>query len=138
MKTSKVISVNVVGDSTGRSYSGDFTVKMVMTQRDEFHADLRRRQILGPSPDGTPPASKLQWDAFMLGQIQARTVESPKFWQDSDFGMDLEDSNVATAVYNEILKAEDEFKSEILKDSEEALEKLKKKSAKEAKKMTEE
>lgn len=54
MKTSKVISVSIVGERTSRSYNGQFTIKTVMTMKDEFQADLRRRQIIGPSPEGTP------------------------------------------------------------------------------------
>jgi hypothetical protein len=130
MKTTTVVAVNVVGDVTGRAYSGNFTIKSVLSMRDEFTADLRRRQIIGPSPENTPPAATLQWRAYMYGQVTARATETPKFWSDADGGLELPDSNVVAAVYEEILKAEAEFKEAIAADSKKALEKLVKKSPK--------
>jgi len=127
MQTSKVISLSIVGDKTGRVYTGEFTVKTVLSQRDEFKADLVRRQVLGPSPDGTPPAAKLQWDAYVIGQVQARSLESPQFWEDSDGGLDIADSNVITEVYDAMLKAEEELVKEIKEEADKAYEKLNKK-----------
>ena len=131
MQTNKVISVNVIGERTGRVYAGDFTVKLIMSQKDEFQADLRRRVILGPSPEGTPPAPNLQWKAFMFGQLQSRTMEAPTFWTDADNGLDIPDANVVTAVYDALLKAEDDFENAIKKDSEDALKRMQKKNKKE-------
>jgi hypothetical protein len=127
MKTSKVISVSIVGDRTSRSYSGQFTTKTVMTMKDEFQADLRRRQVIGPSPDGTPPAANLQWRAFMLGQIAVKVLDAPKWWLESNDGLELEDGNVITELYEAILAAEEEVAEDIKKESEEAMDKLKKK-----------
>lgn len=127
MKTSKVISVSIVGDRTGRNYNGQFTTKTVSTMKDEFQADLRRRQVIGPSPDGTPPASNLQWRAFMIGQISTKVLDAPKWWIDSYDGLELEDSNVITELYEAVLKAEEEITEDIKKESEEAMDKLKKK-----------
>lgn len=126
MQTNKVISIDVIGEKTGRVYKGDFTIKLVLSQRDEFNSDLRRRQILGPSPDGTPPAPNLQMKAYMLGEIQARTIEMPDFWRDSDQGLDLTDPNVTLSIYDAIIKAEEEFEKQIKEDSEKAYEKLSK------------
>ena len=130
MQTNKVISVDVIGEKTGRIYKGDFTIKLVLTQRDEFNSDLRRRQILGPSPEGTPPAANLQMKAYMLGEIQARTVEMPDFWRDADQGLELADPNVALSIYDAIIEAEQEFEAKIKKDSEEAYKKLSKEKSK--------
>lgn len=126
----KVISVNIIGNRTGRTYSGEFTVKSMMTQKDEFNADLRRRQIIGPSPDGTGPAPALQWKAFMFGQIHARTIEAPPFWEESDGGLNIQDGNVVTEVYEAVLKVEEEVEAAIKAESEKALEKLTKKASK--------
>ena len=131
MQTDKVISVNIAGVKTSRVYMGDFTVKTVMSMKDEFNADLRRRQILGPSPEGTPPAANLQWRAYMYGQVHARTIEAPDFWSETEGGLDIPDENVVSAVYDAILAAEEELQAAIQKDSEAAIKKLKKKPTKE-------
>lgn len=130
MKTQEIISINVVGSTTGRSYSGSFTVKTVMSQRDVFAADLMRRQIIGPSPENTPPIQSLQLQAYMYAQVNAHTVEAPKFWKDTDGGLDLPDGNVVVAVYEEILKVEDAFSTAIKEDSKKALKELTKKTKK--------
>ena len=126
METEKVISINTVGEKSGRAYSGSFTVKMMMSQKDEFSADLIRRQIIGPSPDGTPPAANLQYKAYIMGMIQARATVVPLFWENSNMGMDIPDGNISLEVYDLILKAEEDFTAGIAKDSEKALKKLKK------------
>lgn len=130
MKTQETIAISVVGNVTGRSYSGSFTVKTVMTQRDVFSADLMRRQIIGPSPENTPPIQALQLQAYMYAQVNAHTVDAPKFWKDSDGGLDLPDGNVVVAIYEEILKAEEAFAVAIKEDSKKALKELAKKPTK--------
>lgn len=129
MKTTKVVSVNIVGDRSGNPYTGDFTMKMLMTERDEFNADLRRRQILGPSPDGTPPAAALQWRAFMMGQLAARITDAPEWWLSSDTGMELADRNVVPAIYDAMLEAEEELAGEVKQETEKAVNKITKKKA---------
>ena len=131
MQTDKVVSVNIIGVKTGRAYIGDFTIKTVMSMKDEFNADLRRRQILGPSPDGTPPAANMQYRAYIYGQVQARTLEAPDFWLESDSGLDVPDENVVIAVYDAILEAEEQLGAKIKEDSDKALKKLKKRPMKE-------
>jgi len=124
METSKPVSISCVGNKTGKPYNGSFTIMTVTTNRIDFQADLRRRQILGPSPDGTPPAANLQWKAFMLGQLFARIQTSPSWWESSDYGLDLEDDNVVTEVYNKLLEAEEEAEKAIKDDAKKALKKL--------------
>jgi len=131
MQMDKVVSFNIVGERTGRTYSGSFTFKAMASQRDEFDADLRRRQILGPSPDGTPPAANLQMKAFILGQIYSRSIVAPDFWVQSSDGLDILDQNVVYEIYEAIVKIDEEFSNEIKEDSKKALEKLQKKDKKE-------
>ena len=125
MKTSEVFSVNIVGANTKRVYTGEFTTKTTTTMKDEFASDLKRRQVIGPSPDGTPPSANLQWQAYMIGQLFVKLTDAPKWWQDSNGGLDLEDMNVITEVYNAVLEAEDKVIKALDAESEEALEKLK-------------
>jgi len=125
MKTSEVFSVNIVGTSTNRSYSGEFTAKTTMTMKDQFAADLKRRQVLGPSPDGTPPAANLQFQAYMIGQLFVKIIDAPKWWQDSNFGLELEDMNVVTELYNSVLELEEKTSKAFEEEADQALEKLK-------------
>jgi hypothetical protein len=97
MKTTALFSVSIVGQRTGKPYNGKFTVKTVLSRRENFLADERRRLILGSNSAGAPPS--LQGEAFMLGQLFVRLVEAPDWWKNADNGLDLEDENVIGEIY---------------------------------------
>lgn len=125
METSKPVEINVVGEETGRVYKGAFTFRGTQTRRQRLYADQVRRRALGPSPEGTEPLPNVNTDAYVIGQCAARVVDAPKWWQESDSGMDLDDSNVILAVYEAALKVEEEVKSALSKDAEKVAKKLK-------------
>lgn len=127
METSKPVEINVVGEETGRVYKGAFTFRGTQTRRQRLYADQVRRRALGPSPEGTDPLPNVNTDAYIIGQCASRVIDSPKWWQESDSGMDLDDSNVILAIYEAALKVEDEVKAELSKESDKAVKKLKEK-----------
>jgi len=122
METTEKFSVNVIGEKTGTPYAGDFTVKTVLTRRDEFIADSRRRELLGPSPEGALPA--LQVEAFMFGQLFVRITAAPKWWSDAGNGIDLPDLNVVSGVYESAKNKEDERVKKVKESAEEALKQI--------------
>lgn len=123
---SEIISVSVTGESTGTPYMGDFTVKLVLTKKEQFKADAIRREILGPSPTNTEPAPKLQTDAYILGQLAVRVEKSPKFWDDSNGGLNLPegDDNLLYSLYNEVLLKIEERNSKLRDQAKKALESM--------------
>ena len=131
MDTTASISISTVGKKTGKPYNGVFVAKMVKSQRDEFLADAVRREILGPSPEGTYPAPKLQGDAYILGQLRVRLLQFPDWWKDSQFGLDLEDDNVAQEILAAILKRESDATASLKTEVDSALKELKSKTKKE-------
>lgn len=130
MEMTKVLSVDVT-DRYGEKFRGDFVFKTVLTRRESAFADQVRRQILGPSPDGTQPLPATHNDAFMLGQLSARVVDSPIWWKNSDLGRDILDPNVIAAVYDKALEAEESVTKSVQKDAVEATKTLKAKKPKE-------
>lgn len=66
----------------------------------------------------------------MIGQVSTKVIDAPKWWDDSSDGLELEDGNVITEIYNAILAAEEESTEEVKKESEVALDKLKKNNKK--------
>jgi len=122
METTEKFSVSIVGEKTGNVYAGDFTVKTVLTRRDEFIADSRRRELLGANPEGALP--QLQVEAFMYGQLFVRIVQAPKFWSDAGNGIDLADLNVISKVYETAKDKEEERIKKVKAQAEEALKQI--------------
>jgi hypothetical protein len=124
MKTSASISMNITGNATGEVYQGQFTVETVITRSKRFEADRLRRMLLGQSPNDAPP--DLQVEAFMISQLAVRVMDAPKFWQDSNNGQELKDSNVIEELFKLTTEAISEREKEIDAKTEEAVKKLKK------------
>lgn len=118
-------SISEKGENTGRDYSGVFKVKTILTRSDVFVSDQRRRDILGPS--GETALDALKAEAFMLGQLYVRIVEAPKFWAESNFGLELEDVNVISTLFSKCIEIENERKMGLSKKADEAKQSLIKK-----------
>lgn len=129
MDTIKVIDFNTIGRDTGQAYNGKFKIKAVLSRRDRFAADLRRREIIGAN--GESALSTLQGEAFMLGRLYVSILEAPDWWTNSTGGLDLNDENVIAELFEEALKAEKEQMEAVQNKAAEALEKLSKKKKEE-------
>lgn len=125
MDATTQFSISETGEYSGKNYSGTFKVKTLLTRSDMFVSDQRRRDILGPN--GEQALDVLKAEAFMLGQLYVRVLDAPKFWKDSNFGLDLEDVNVITAVYTKCMEAESERLNSLKKEAEGAKQSLIKK-----------
>lgn len=128
METTASFMINVTGETTGRNYSGKFVVKTVITRRDGFIADEKRRFLLGSSPDAA--SSSIKGEAFIFGQLSVRIVEAPKFWTDSDNGLDLEDVNVIGEIFKITMEKEEEYQKSLKEKAGEAVKTLSKKVSK--------
>jgi hypothetical protein len=118
----KVIDINLIGNTTGQPYNGSFQVKTLLSRREQFQADARRREIIGPNGESAMPA--LQGEAFMLGQLSARIVKAPDWWDRSSGGIDLKDDNVISTLFEEALRAEKEAIDEVKKQAEDSLKEI--------------
>jgi hypothetical protein len=119
METTVTFSVNLVGSESGNPFTGSFTVKTLLSRRDHFKADEMRRLTLGGDSDHALPA--LQTEAFMYSQLLVRVTDSPKWWKDSNGGIDLDDPNIMPEIFSLAIKAEKERKEKIVKAAQEAV-----------------
>lgn len=123
MEAIDTINLSVIGNTTGSSYEGSFKVKTLLTRRDQFTADLKRREIIGgTNPGEAMPA--LQGEAFVIGQLFVRIVDGPAWWVQSSSGLELKDSNVTDELFKIVLDAETKAKEQIRQKAKEALTKL--------------
>jgi hypothetical protein len=60
----------------------------------------------------------------MLGQLFVRILEGPKWWKDSDGGLDLEDENVIGELYRIVDLKVNESEDDLSKEGKAAVEKL--------------
>lgn len=119
-------AISEKGDETGHQYIGTFTVKCILSKREEFLADARRRELLGAMADDATVT--VRGNAFALSQLFVRIVDAPEWWVESDNGADLYDNNVIAEVFAKALEAADEWRKKISGEADKA-EKVVKKTA---------
>lgn len=118
-------SVSMDGDKTGTKWHGEFTVKTLLSHRDELRRDQLRRELLGGvNPEFASIRSLNQADVF--SDLAVRIIKSPSWWAESSGGLDLSDDNVVATVYSKTMDAEKEVLNRLKKDGDEASEELRK------------
>lgn len=128
METTATFSVKIIGEDTGHPYDGDFTVKTILTRRENFYADEQRRLIIGPVSNPLMIPSNVQGEAYMTAQLMVRVIKAPKWWTDSNSGLDLQgDENVLGEIYKLAMDKETERKEALKKSAEVSLDKITKK-----------
>ena len=123
MENSK-FSISVVGNKTGTQWVGEFTVKPMLSHRDEIRRDRIRRELIGPE-FGNP--TDHVWNlAVTFSELTVRVVAAPPFWTSNGDGMDLMDTNVVTEVYKKTMEIEASAAAKIKADAEAATAALRK------------
>lgn len=118
-------TVSLDGDKTGTKWHGEFTVKTLLSHRDELRRDQVRRELLGGvSPEHATVRSLNQADVF--SELAARIIKAPSWWNESGAGLDLCDDNVIATVYSKTMEAEKDVLNRIKKDADQANEELRK------------
>jgi hypothetical protein len=113
MEISSSFALNIIGTDTQQPFTGTFKVKALLTRKEQFLADQYRRDLLGPNPEAAMP--QLIGEAFMMAQLKVRLLESPDWFKNSNFGLDLLDSNITPTIFEkcmaEVDKKKEEFKA---------------------------
>lgn len=122
METTAQFSINETGTKSGRLFSGSFTVKTLLTRADQFAADQKRREILGPG--GQEALEGLRLEAFMLGQLSVRIVKAPQFWEDTNQGLNLEDFNIIQILFDKCIELEGQRSAALQQEAKQALERM--------------
>lgn len=97
-------TLHVVGETTERTWAGEFRAKKRLSHRDHLKKDQVRRELLGGQP-GVPTERALS-TAMILSELAVRLTKAPAWWAEEGNGIDLEDDNVIGVVYNDALKVE--------------------------------
>lgn len=99
----------VVGETTGEPFEGDFTVKCILNNEEQIDIAMRTDRYNGGSKTLAP-----QFALFnrTLAEIEVRIIKkgnktlAPTWWNESDGGRLLYDTNIVYHVFTEALKAQ--------------------------------
>lgn len=121
-------TIEVVGDFTNTKWWGKFEAKVTLSHRDRLARDRLRREYLGDTTKSDPDPDA-RATATMFSELHVRLTKSPEWWNASDGGLDLKDFNLIIEVYKGALKVEEDYLTELSKQSEDAKKIIGEKSA---------
>ena len=104
--------IDVVGDQTKEKFSGEFTYNRpnlrTISEISKFKARL----------DGGLSNIEKETGFIhnMISQLRFTISAFPKWWEGSDFGLDLYDLNVVVEVYNNVMDFETKFFNDIAEE----------------------
>lgn len=113
--------IDVEGDLTKKRYLGEFTCK-IMNRKERAMVDKHKAFLNGEYAMQLDPLTLIYHHKIAYLRY-ALIGPYPKFWQNSDLGYELYDENVVNAIYEEVLKFEEQWMRSIWGD--EAIEKIK-------------
>lgn len=97
-------SLNLEGETTGTQWFGQFKAKKKLSLRDQLNRDKIRRELLGTiGGESDPRALSI---AYVLSELGVRITEAPPWWKEQANGLDMEDGNVVTKIYETALDIE--------------------------------
>lgn len=99
-----LFSIHLVGDTTGKLWTGEFRAKPILTFRERLQSDRMKRELLGG--DGAGASTESVVYSSLIGDLTVRLTEAPEWWKESQGGLNLQDYNVLEAVYDEAKKVE--------------------------------
>jgi hypothetical protein len=98
--------IDTVGAVSKKRYLGEFRCR-IPTIKDQCHSAKHEAFLNGENGPFLPPgilkANK------MIAYLRFTLIDIPKFWRESDMGYDLRDMNVVEAVYDAVIKFENEW-----------------------------
>lgn len=123
-KNDRTFYVDMEGADTGQKYEGTFTVRCLLDMGGRHAEELEKTRLLA---DYANPSSGLYGIAITLSKLRARIIESPEWWKQSSGGTNILDENIILHLYDECLRLEQEWRSDLKKRAEKPEEKLEQK-----------
>ncbi len=111
-------SIHIIGDTTGKTWDGQFRAKERLSFRDQLNMDRMRRDLRGMNPHEADAGALAI--ATMIAELSVRITEAPEFWKESRGGMDLADGNLLMEVFNKSREIEKRALDDIIKLGEQA------------------
>jgi len=116
-KNERTFSIDVVGETTGIQYKGEFVAKCVLNMAGKHAMELEKTRLMA---DYANPSPGLMGIAISLATVRAKVLKGPEWWTSSNNGADIIDENVIFAIFDECIKIETDWKAVLKKRAEEA------------------
>lgn len=116
-KNERSFTIDVVGETTGLSYKGEFVAKCVLNMAGRHAMELEKTRLMA---DYANPSPGLMGIAISLATVKSKLVKGPEWWTSSNGGADIIDENVIFVLFDECVKIENEWKNSLKKKAEEA------------------
>lgn len=113
-KLEKTFTIDLVGETTGLEYKGQFTAKCVLSIRDRQAIELEKSRL---TADYANPSGTLFAIASMVSTLRAKLIEFPDWWKEVGLGSDLLDENVLIEVYEKTEDIAKEWKESLKKQA---------------------
>lgn len=115
-KNERAFDIDIVGDTTGYHYKGQFLVKCILTINEKHQLALEKTRM---QADYANPSVDLAAISTYLAHIRAHTVEAPEWWKNTNEGANiLGDENLITHIYDKCLEMEEQWREELKKNAE--------------------
>jgi hypothetical protein len=116
MSDTKTFSIHVIGETTGKTWAGEFEARLFLSQRLKLERDRVLRSLLG-----TDPQFSLEIDrAAKIADCHVGIVKGPEFWTASTDGLDFVDDKLLEAIHDGMQLAQKEARAAITKAAEDA------------------
>jgi hypothetical protein len=125
-KNEAVFDLDHTGDVTGKRYEGQFKVLCVLNMAQKHSMELEKTRLMGNFAN---PTDGLAGIAVILSTLRAKIVDAPEWWKQSGGGYDIMDEDALVAVYNKIMAAEAEWRTNLKEKGKKAQEKTQDKSS---------
>lgn len=116
-------TLHVVGDTTDKTYTGEFRAKKRLSHRDHLRKDQVRRELLGGQAGVA--TERANTTAMVLSELSVRLTKWEAWWDVCGRGLDLEDDNVIGVMYDKVMEIEAEATDAKKKAAEKARDELK-------------
>jgi hypothetical protein len=115
-------SISLTGDISNEKWVGQFKCLRRLSHRSELQKDRIYRDLLGPNPENAAQVNKDRAD--ILAEISVSLVSVPKWFSETNNGLDLVDNNVITTIWGEIIRIRSETLKEVQDKAQKATEAL--------------
>ena len=118
MKNSVDFEVNYKSKIDGQVYARQFKCKTKLSMMETIKKDEYVRSILGKDPSNAGDEARNIAEA--IGYCRAHITSQPKWWEECQYGVTLEDQGILNAVCMACLEAVQNEYNELFKKAEEA------------------
>lgn len=116
-KNEKNFTIDVVGESTGHAYQGEFTVICVLSMGQRHQEAIEKTRLMA---DYANPSNDLYSVATTLAALRTRIKDSPEWWKQSAGGTSILDDEIILTLWEKAMECEKNWRDELKAKAEKA------------------